>query len=564
MSLFAALNIGQNALATQQAALQVTGNNISNAGDPNYARETVDQSPAPDQQLTTQISVGTGVVLDSIQRQVDEALNSRLNNAVSDQQGASTTATWAGQVQSAFNELNGQGLSTTLDSFFTSWSNLANTPTDAGLRQDVVDAGSTLANQFNSLSGQLTGLETSSLTQVDDLISNANQLTSQIATLNQQVVTAQASGGTPNSLLDQRDAAVASLAKLANITTVPQSDGTVSVFLGSQSLVSGFNSRTLVDNQQAMNNTIVSNIQFADNSAQATVTGGQIGGLLTAQNQINQVSGQVDSIAAAVIQGVNTVYSSGQGQSGYTTVTGTNPVGSSSAILSSSAAGLQFPPTNGSFVVTVTNTGTGQQSSTLIPVTLNGASTGQTTLSSLVSSLNDVSNVSASIVGNRLQIQSAAGTQITFSQDNSGTLAALGINTFFNGYSGGTIAVNSAVQNNPQLLAAAQNGEAGDNQTALAIASLGTTASATLNGQSINGNYQSLINQIGATAQTAQNEATATGSIASTLQTQQQSLSGVSINEETINLLQQQQSFQAAARLVSTVDTMMQSLLAIT
>jgi flagellar hook-associated protein 1 FlgK len=565
MSLFGTLNIGQNALATQQTLLQVTGNNISNSGDPNYAREAVDLTPGEDQQLSQGVSVGTGVVLQDVQRQVDETLNSRLNSAVSDQQGASTAANWGGQVQSAFNELSGQGLSTSLDTYFSSWTNLANNPTDSGLRQDVIDTGSALASQFNSVSGQLGSLESNSLTQVDDLVSNVNQLSTQIATLNQQVSVAQASGGgTPNSLLDQRDAAISSLAKLANVMAVPQSDGTVSVFIGSQSLVSGFNSRSLVDNQNAQGNTVVSNIQFTDNSAAASITGGQIGGLLAAQSQINQVSGQVDNIAASVIQGVNQAYSSGQGQTGFTSVTGTNPVLSPSAALNSTAAGLNFPPTNGSFVVTVTNTGTGLQSSTLVPVTLNGLSSGQTTLNSLVSSLNGISNVSASVVGNKLQINAASGTQITFSQDSSGTLAALGVNTFFSGYGAGTISVNQNVQNNPQLLAAAQNGDPGDNQTALTIAGLGTAASTALGGQSINGNYQSLINQVGATAQTAQNEATATGNIASTLQTQQQSISGVSVDEETINLLQQQQSFQAAARLVSTVDTMMQTLIAMT
>jgi flagellar hook-associated protein 1 FlgK len=564
MSLFGTLNIGQNALATQQLALQVTGNNISNAGDPNYSDESVIQAPGPDQQIQPGIAVGTGVDLVSIQRQVDETLNARLNSSVSDQQGASTLANWAGQVQSAFNELNGQGLSTTLDNFFSSWSNLANSPTDTGLQQDVVDAGGTLANQFNSLSGQLTSLETSSLTQVNNLVSNVNQLTSQVATLNQQIVTSQSSGAAPNSLLDQRDTAVASLAKLANITTVPQSDGTVSIFLGSQTLVSGFNSRNLTSNQVVQNNNVTSNITFTDNNAEANITGGQIGGLIAAQNQITQVSGQVDSVAAAVIQGVNLIHSSGQGQTGYTSVTGTNPVGSTSAALNSSAAGLSFPPTNGSFVVTVTNTGTGQQSSTLVPVTLNGLSSGQTSLSSLVSSLNGITNVSASIVANKLQITAASGTNITFSQDSSGTLAALGINTFFNGDSAGSIAVNSNVQDNPQLVATGQNGEPGDNQAAQAIAALGDAASTALNGQTINGNYQALVNQIGATAQTAQNEATATGSIVNTLQSQQQSISGVSIDQETINLLQQQQSFAAAARLVSTVDSMMQSLLAIT
>src|SRR5258707_432239 len=102
MSLIGALNSGQSGLSASQAAIQVTGNNISNAGDADYARETVHTSPSPDQQIQQGVFVGSGVDLTSIKRQVDEALLGRLRSSVSDNQAAGTTQQWLGQVQSVF------------------------------------------------------------------------------------------------------------------------------------------------------------------------------------------------------------------------------------------------------------------------------------------------------------------------------------------------------------------------------------------------------------------------------------------------------------------------------
>src|ERR1700693_2874494 len=98
MSLNGALNIGGSALSTAQAALQVTGNNISNVGNPNYSREVGILSDTPEEQLTPGMFIGTGVDLSSIQRQVDESLNSRLNSSITDNQAANTTQQWSGQI----------------------------------------------------------------------------------------------------------------------------------------------------------------------------------------------------------------------------------------------------------------------------------------------------------------------------------------------------------------------------------------------------------------------------------------------------------------------------------
>jgi flagellar hook-associated protein 1 FlgK len=140
-------------------------------------------------------------------------------------------------------------------------------------------------------------------------------------------------------------------------------------------------------------------------------------------------------------------------------------------------------------------------------------------------------------------------------------LSALGINTFFSGNSAANIAVNSTVSGNPALLAAAQNGEAGDNSGALAISQLETQPLSGLNGESLATSYQDLVNQVGTSAASATTNATATASVVSTLTAQQQAVSGVSINEETVNMIQQQQAFQAAAQVVQTINTMYTTLL---
>ena len=65
-------------------------------------------------------------------------------------------------------------------------------------------------------------------------------------------------------------------------------------------------------------------------------------------------------------------------------------------------------------------------------------------------------------------------------------------------------------------------------------------------------------------ASNATNAAGSTLDIVNTLQAQQQAVSGVSIDEETINLIKEQEAYAGAARIISTVDTMMTALLAIT
>jgi flagellar hook-associated protein 1 FlgK len=200
--------------------------------------------------------------------------------------------------------------------------------------------------------------------------------------------------------------------------------------------------------------------------------------------------------------------------------------------------------------------------STLIKVDLDGLNGNDTTLNSLMTQLNTVSGITATSTAGKLNIvASSSAVDISFSQDTSGALAALGINTFFSGKDAGNIAVNSTISGQPSLLAAAMNGDKGDNQTALAISQLESKPIAALTGQSLKDTYQSMVNQLGTSAAAAKQNAQAAQVVKDTLTAQQQALSGVSMDEEAVNLVRQQRAFQAASRLVSAVDDMMKTIL---
>ncbi len=567
MSLTGALNIGTSALAAQQAALQVTGNNIANAGNANYTRQTSTLLPSRDQQLQPGIFVGTGVDLTAIQRQIDEALQGRLRGSAADAAGADTTQQWLGRIESIFNELGDDDLSSRMSGFLASWSNLANTPQDMGLRQVVVQNGQSLASALTTIRNDLGNLRGDVDKQLGALANNADQLASQVASLNSQIVIAEGgAGGQANALRDQRDAVLGKLAQLINIKTIPQDNGTLNVYVGSDPLVMGTQSMGVALKQQTVNGVVASTVVFKSNNGTMRLdNSGQLGALYSVRtNDLQNAVTQLDDYAGNLIFQLNKIHSSGQGLTGFASATATNAVDDPTVALNDPTSGLKFVPQNGSFVVHVKDKATGLVTSTLVKADLDGLNGDDTTLNSLAASLNAVGDVQASISAGKLSIKaSSAAVEVSFSQDSSGTLAALGINSFFTGTDATTIAVNDIVKSNPSLLAAAQNGQPTDNQTAIAIAAMEDQPLPVLGGVSLKDKYQQIINGISVAVDTAKSNAEATSTVNQTLTAQREALSGVSLDEEAVNLMRQQRGFQAAARLISAVDEMMKTVLSL-
>jgi flagellar hook-associated protein 1 FlgK len=172
-------------------------------------------------------------------------------------------------------------------------------------------------------------------------------------------------------------------------------------------------------------------------------------------------------------------------------------------------------------------------------------------------------------VANGITVQLASGTANsgdTFSTpviaqpDSSGILSALGLGTFFTGSTASDIAVQSALLNNPSLLAASRNGDSGDNSNLTRLAALQTQPVLANGTQTLTQGYNAIVGDVATQVQTLTTQQTSQQALGQQLQTQQQNISGVDNNEELVNLMSFQQAYQSASEYIGTVNTALQSL----
>lgn len=563
MSIWGTLNVARTGLATSQAALQTVGNNIANASDENYSRQITRQQASKPQEIRPGLFVGTGVQINAIERQIDESVEARLRGSLADAKGTASASQWLGRLEGVYGELTDEDLSTGMSDFFNAWSNLANKPEDAGLRQVVVQQGSTLANQFQQTRNGIVNLRSELSDSINGYTKQADDLATQVASLNKQISQAESGTGHANSLRDQRDGLLKDLSSLLNITTGSGDDGMVNVYVGSEPLVMNGQSRGLTIRREieTTNGDVTETIAFKADDGNVPLTSGILGSTKETVATIEGALDHTDALASSLVFELNKVHASGQGTAGFATTTSENTVADVNAPLDSAEADLDFKPTNGSFVVHVKDKATGASTSTLIQVDLGTTGT-PTTLESLRAELAGIGNVDATINAGKLTIASdTAATEISFSQDSSGVLAALGVNNFFSGSDARDIAVSSRVKNDTTLLNAAANGQPADNATAKKIAALQDAAIAALGGQSLAKSYQNQVTQVASKIEGANNAATAAGVVLDTMTAQRDAISGVNLDEEAISLMRYQRAYQASSRVIAATDEMLQTIL---
>ncbi|CAK7049319.1 MAG: hypothetical protein DELT_00969 [Desulfovibrio sp.] len=180
---------------------------------------------------------------------------------------------------------------------------------------------------------------------------------------------------------------------------------------------------------------------------------------------------------------------------------------------------------------------------------------------------------SAAVTDSRLELKTGSDFSFGVVNDSSGAMAALGINTFFKGESANDFGVNAAIIGNLNLINAGAingggEGNTGDTITALDIAQLSTkkvTFTNRLTGrkteQTVLEYYANFVTKVGADTQSAKYNAALYGTMASDLRSQQDSIAGVNLDEEMTNLVRFQNSYKAAAKLITTADEMLQTII---
>jgi len=564
MGLSSAFDIGRTALAAYQAALKAVGNNIANANTPGYARTTARLSAVPGTLLPAG-QLGGGVRLGPLQRSVSEALQARLRTALSDRESASAERANLGRIETIFDALGDQNLGSGLSAFFNSLSELQNDPETLASRGIVVNSAAALAEQIRSVREGLVGMRDDLNREIELSAQRADQLATRIAQINTEITTAEAgTSGQATALRNERDVLLSELSELFQITVRDQPSGAMNVYIGSNALVQfgesfGLNAVNEF-NADGLKTTVV---RLGVNNAVVTPRSGKVEGLINSRDtHTDGPLARLDTLARALIREVNRIHAGGQGLEGFNNLTGTYAVSDPSLALSAADNGIAFPPESGSFFIDVKDEATGTVVRHQINIDLDGIGA-DTTLNDVVNDINtNVANVSATILPDgRLQLAAADGHSFTFADDTSGFLGAAGLNTLFTGTGALDIDVNGLIANNPRLLAASQSGLPGDGSNATALVGLQNGSVASLGNVSIDEFYRATVSDVAVRSSAAQSAMDAGNIIFDALTAQRESISGVNLDEEAINMLTLQRAFEGAARYMNVVDEMLQTLL---
>jgi flagellar hook-associated protein 1 FlgK len=476
------LSVARNAIAVQQAAIQITSHNIANAQTTGYSRQRVEMSPNYPLVMSFG-SLGTGVEIADITRSRDSFLDAAVRGETASAEGYGMRHDLFSEIEGIMNEPSDAALAETLDAFWNSWADLSNNPGSPVAQSVVRQRGAQVAYMFNSTTTRLNELVNRSGNRLLGTVSEVNALASKIATLNGEITAAESAGNQAPDLRDARDKVADDLSKLGVSRADIQKDGTLSVYIGGVAIVSGGQSRT-VDVRAGT----TTSIGIVGDPDALIGVGGSLAAMIDFINvDAPATQSRFDELARGIVNGVNEYHASGWTASG-------DALGSANWI-----------PANG-----------------------------------------------------------PTGSRINFFDPASLTA--------------GTIKLSAEVQADATVIASGDVQNApGNNSIALAIGALrddsgmdalrtrlGATFASVIGfvaGTSYAEHYRQSVSDVGIQVSDADRQKTVFDTLAQQADHRRTSVSGVSIDEELTHLMQYQQAYSAAAKVVSVVDEMMQSLL---
>jgi flagellar hook-associated protein 1 len=574
------LNVAKDALLTQQYAIDVTSHNISNVGTDGYSRQTAvinAKQAAP----YGGFIFGRGVELDDIIRNTNDFIEKRLQNGQSDLGYVSEQGTYMNVLETIFDESSSSSLSSQFDEFWVAWNKLANNPSGIPERNALVENATLLSETFNNLNTDIGKMTNEINNSIRAGVNNINDILTKIADINMKIVAIETTGNA-NDLRDQRNNLVTELSQYMELNTYEYDDGNLVVTSGKgYTLVSRGDTYplTLEGGNIILESSPSARIDITD-----SIGSGKLGGWLDMRDKvIPEIIANIDELARSVTWEVNSIHSQGVGLEGFSSVTGNYSVPNAGVSLGSGTSGLTYYDkiTDGSFNIWLYDSA---GNAAPAPITINVDTAD--TMTDLAAAIDGQADLNATVTTDgRLYIEIDAGGSYSdgsfaFSGDTSNVLAALGVNTFFRSSGSRDIAVNENIINNKNNIAAARidsSGEfaKGDNSNALVITELqyqDTTVRQwsygdesksyeDLKNTTLDEYLHMLVSSIGIKSQSLQRTKEYKETIQTELSTARDNISGVSLDEEMTNLIKFQQAYTAAAKLITTADEMLDTLL---
>lgn len=610
------LNIGVNTIQAVQAQLNTISHNISNASNPDYHAQRLEQTSSTIGQFQQGSKItGTTRLLDSLTEKM--------------QMQQEKTQSYFTQYTNLSSSLNSLGetmlnnINTSVDGIGKAYQALSTDPSSDSYRTALINQMSSFVNAFNSYNGMVRDNVSKLDLQINDTLSEANGLLTDISKLNSQIKTS----NSPD-LLDQRDALVLKLNKIIPTTVMDNGDNSVNVFgPNGTPLLVGDKAFSLSQKQDFQNKTSSIVTQFNSSTGVVDVFMGQniqegsLSALLNMKNDLTTQQGEISAFSNQLAETINinnNMYLKKNGNFGsdlinlqpVTVMPSQNNSGSISVSVNSvdysqlTNSNFKVSISNGAYTISsldskVLSSGTvsgGQISYSGITLDVTGSATSsQNFVIGLTDQMSMATNTGDSIaVSNPVQVNSgitnsktATGEvsvmkQVPVNADLQQTVQIVFTSptTFDVTGTGVGIPASAVVMSNGQIsyngwtLKITGNPSAGDNftisQNAGSIGNgVGALTTAIMqklpmsNGKSFNENMNTSISDIASKQSRAESAKKTADSIVSELTAKRQSMSGVNLDEMASELMKQQQVYAAAGKVIATSEKLFQSILEI-
>lgn len=541
--------IGRVGIQAHQRALATTAHNIANISTEGFSRqEAVLETATPEGS-----TVGTGVRVKEVRRQVDAFIENRLTSMEEALGRLTAQHTFLIQADGVLTESDNHGIGFAISELFNAVRDVATNPEGAVQRTVLLEKGQALVDEMNRAGRDLDQIRRDIDSEIGRHITTINGLAGQIADLNQEIFVAESNGESANDLRDKRQVLVNDIAELVDVDVVSQTDG-LAVMVGGHLLVGGNTANSLAQVADADNPPFNDVVFVRKDGTQLTITSeitdGKIKGLLTARDtDIAGFQDRLDRTAAVLVNEFNRQHQAGYGLDGTT-----NNV--------FFGALSPDPP-----VASDANTGGAEGTS----VTISAASsltfhTYEVQFTSATAyNVVDTTTGSTVISGGSY----TSGGSITFDgltvviTDNTGAPASGDVFTV-NAHKGAAQDLSMSLTDIDKIAASSTAaGVPGNNVNALALVDIHTTRQSTLGSVTVNDYHAITSGNVGSATRAAQLAKLSTQAEFDQVKALRESVSGVALDEELTDLLDFQRTFEASARLITLADDLLQTLVAL-
>lgn len=301
------MDVGRRSLMNSQTALQTTAHNVANKSTEGYSRQRVDfvtNEPVGEGKLR----IGMGARAGQVTRTNNSYLEKQIEREGNQLGYYNSKSEMLGRVEQVYNEQVNEGLNHSIGQFFNAFRELSNNPESLATRTQVKESADYLSKEFQHVNTQLKEIQRDADFRITTKVQEINQLTKEIADLNEKVQIVELNGIPANDERDRRDLLVKQLSEKANIRYAESKDGQLTITAGNTAvLVSGYSQRELVAaSTPAADGKAEGNVEIfyksTENSTPVNVTrqlvGGEIGGLLQVRDDVvNDFIGNMDQVA---------------------------------------------------------------------------------------------------------------------------------------------------------------------------------------------------------------------------------------------------------------------------